>query len=91
VVRMPGRVIGQCGLALGLMLLQPVIAIIAKSFGETGATTSTGQLVFGLHAVNALVIMSVLRGVLQQARALPAAPRTTPSGADGGSPARSVS
>jgi hypothetical protein len=57
---------------VGLGILQPVIAIIAKAFGDSGDTTAAGQLVFGLHAVNGLIIMSVIRTILQQARELTA-------------------
>jgi hypothetical protein len=68
VARMPGRIIGLSGLVAGLALLQPVIAIIAKGFGDEGTTTAAGQFAFGLHAVNGLVIMAVLRSVLMAAR-----------------------
>jgi len=86
-IRMPGRLIGLCGLAAGLAVLQPVIAVIAKSFGDAGDTTAAGQFVFGLHAVNGLIILSVVRVVLQQARELPAAAHTTTrAGAGAGAP-----
>jgi len=68
--RMPGRIIGLSCLVVGLTILQPVITMLAKAFGDSGDTTTAGQLVFGLHAVNALVIMAVLRVILQQSRAL---------------------
>jgi hypothetical protein len=68
--RMPGRIIGLSGLVVGLTILQPVIALLAKAFGDSGDTTPAGRLVFGLHAVNALIIMAVLRLVHQQSRAL---------------------
>jgi hypothetical protein len=71
-IRMPGRLIGLSGLVVGLGILQPVIAVIAKAFGDGEDTTAAGQLVFGLHAVNGLVIMSVIRIILQQARELTA-------------------
>ncbi|MDT3440259.1 DUF6220 domain-containing protein [Pseudofrankia sp. BMG5.37] len=87
-VRMPGRLIGLSGLVAGLGILQPVIAAIAKAFGDTGDTTAAGQLVFGLHAVNGLVIIAVVGTILRQARGLstPAAP-TTRAGAGDDAPA----
>jgi cytochrome b561 len=69
--RIPGRLIGMSGLVAGLGALQVVIAVLARAFGETGdITTTAGQLVFGLHAVNGLAIMAVVGSVLRQARAL---------------------
>jgi len=69
--RMPGRLIGMAGLAAGLTVVQVLIAVLAKAFNDTGGTSTTaGQLVFGLHAINALAIMSVAGTVARQARAL---------------------
>ncbi|SCL41835.1 hypothetical protein GA0074692_6521 [Micromonospora pallida] len=82
VVRMPGRLIGLSGLVVGLGILQPVIAIIAKALGESGA----GQLVFGLHGVNGLAIMGVVLMIIRRSQALTAAP-TTPAGTAAASPA----
>ena len=73
--RMPGRLIGMTGLVAGLALLQPVIRAIASAFGETGDSTSTvGELIFGLHAVNGLIIMAVVGMILRQARELSSSP-----------------
>lgn len=77
VVRMPGRVVGLSGLVAGLAVLQPVIAVIAKAFGDTGETTTAGQIAFGLHAINGLIMLVVLRGILTEARATAVAPRAT--------------
>ena len=67
--RMPGRLIGMTGLVAGLALLQGVIRAIASTFGETGDSTSTvGELIFGLHAVNGLIIMAVVGMILRQTR-----------------------
>lgn len=85
VARLPGRLIGLSGLVTGLMLVQPVIAVAAKAFGEGDDTTAAGQLVFGLHAVNALVIMSVLRNILREVRAQTAAPHETSAMSTAGS------
>ncbi len=69
--RMPGRLIGMSGLVAGLSLVQSVIRVIAGAFGDTGDTTTTaGQLVFGLHAVNGLVIVAVIGMIVWQAREL---------------------
>ncbi len=69
--RMPGRLIGMTGLVAGLVAVQVVIAQVAKAFNDTGDTSTTaGQLVFGLHAVNGLVIMAVAGTIVRQARAL---------------------
>jgi hypothetical protein len=69
--RMPGRLIGMTGLIAGLTVVQPVIAVIARAFNDTGDTSTTaGRLVFGLHAVNGLVIIAVAGRVARQARAL---------------------
>ena len=68
--RVPGRLIGMTGLVAGLAVLQGVIRAIASAFGDTGDSTTAGQLIFGLHAVNALVIMAVAGMIARQAREL---------------------
>ena len=69
--RLPGRLIGMTGLVAGLVLVQGVIRAIASASSETGDNTSTvGELIFGLHAVNGLIIMAVVGMILRQARAL---------------------
>jgi hypothetical protein len=65
--RMPGRLIGMTALVAGLTVMQMVIAELAGAFGES---TTTGQLVFGLHAVNGLVVLAVAGRIVRQARAL---------------------
>lgn len=70
VARMPGRLIGMTGLIAGLALVQGVIRVIANAFGDTGDSTTAGQLVFGLHAVNGLVIVAVLGMIVWRAREL---------------------
>ena len=57
--RMPGRLIGMAALVAGLTVVQVVIAVLARAFGDTGDSTTVGQLIFGLHAVNGLVIVAV--------------------------------
>jgi len=69
VARMPGRLVGMTGLVAGLVLVQGLIRAIASAFGETVDSTSTiGELIFGLHAVNGLIIMAVVGMILRQAR-----------------------
>src|SRR5258705_828076 len=84
--RMPGRLIGMAGLVAGLTVVQVVIAMLAKAFNDTGDTSTTaGQLVFGLHAVNGLVMMALAMTVTRQARALlRSAPVGRPAGAGNG-------
>jgi hypothetical protein len=67
--RMPGRLIGMTGLVAGLAVLQGVIRALASAFGDDGGSTA-GPLVFGLHAVNGLLIMAVVGRILRQAREL---------------------
>lgn len=74
VARMPGRLVGTTGLVAGLMLLQPVIATIAGAFDDGGRSSTAGTIIFGLHAVNALVIAAVLMRVMRQVRELSAEP-----------------
>ena len=74
--RMPGRLIGMTGLAGGLVLLQAVIATIANALADpAGASSTAGKLVFGLHAVNALIIFGVVEDVQRRSREL-TGPRT---------------
>jgi len=71
VARMPGRLIGMAGLIAGLFSLQVVIAMLARAFNGTGDTSTTaGQLVFGLHAINGLIILGAAGRVARQALAL---------------------
>jgi hypothetical protein len=74
--RMPGRLIGMTGLVAGLVLVQALIAMIARAFGDADSSTTAGQLVFGLHAINGLIIMGVAGGIARRTRELsrPAAP-----------------
>ena len=71
VARMPGRLIGMTGLVAGLAVGQGLIRTLAAAFNDAGGTSTTaGKLVFGLHAINALVIMAVAGNVARRARAL---------------------
>ncbi|MFD0592461.1 DUF6220 domain-containing protein [Catellatospora coxensis] len=74
--RLPGRLIGLAASVAGLTAVQVVIAKLARALGDTA-----GPLVFGLHAVNGLVMVAVVGTVLRQAWRLstptaPAGPTT---------------
>jgi hypothetical protein len=82
--RMPGRLIGLTGLVAGLGVAQGLIRTIADAFNDTGDTSTTvGQLVFGLHAVNALAILAVAGTVARRARALSRSAADRPAGRGG--------
>lgn len=76
VARVPGRLIGMAGLVVGLVLVQSLIREVAKAFGDG---SPVGDLVFGLHAVNALAIVGVIGTLVRRSRqgaaATPAEPR----------------
>ncbi|MBM7493868.1 hypothetical protein JOD64_005090 [Micromonospora luteifusca] len=65
--RMPGRLIGLSGLVAGLAVVQFLIKAVATAFDGTGGSTTAGQLVFGLHAVNGLAIVAVAGRIVRQA------------------------
>jgi hypothetical protein len=81
--RMPGRLIGMAALVAGLTVVQVVIAVLAAAFDDAGNTSTTaGQLVFGLHAINGLIMLALAMTVAKRARALPRSAVTArPSGA----------
>ncbi|MFI7549156.1 DUF6220 domain-containing protein [Verrucosispora sp. WMMD703] len=72
IARMPGRVIGRTALVAGLVLIQSLIREVARSFGEG---SETGHLIFGVHAVNGLIIVGATIWVVREARQI-AWPRT---------------
>ena len=67
----PGKLIGQTLLPLGLLVVQSLIIVLGNVIG--GATeqrsTPVALAILGLHAVNGMVIMGVLGGVMRKARA----------------------
>jgi hypothetical protein len=69
--RVPGRLVGTTALIAGLGVLQGVLRAVAAAFDG-----SAGTLVFGLHAVNGLVMFGLALTVARRARAL-----ATPRGA----------
>ena len=69
--RIPGRLTGMTALVAGLGVGQGLIRAIAAAFNDTGDTSTTaGKLVFGLHAINGLIILAVAATVARRARAL---------------------
>lgn len=70
IARVPGRLIGTAGLVAGLALLQPVIRVIAGALGAGDSSTLAGELVFGLHALNGLIIFGMVESLLRPAREL---------------------
>ena len=77
--RMPGRVIGMTALVAGLTVVQVLIAVLARAFNDTGDNSTTaGQLVFGLHAINGLIVLALAGTVVRRARALARSGVTVP-------------
>ncbi|TDD98983.1 DUF6220 domain-containing protein [Jiangella asiatica] len=69
--RMPGRFVARAALVAGLAVLQGVIAMVADS---------TNDVVFGLHALNALAITGAVGALLRGSRS-PAQPSASTPGA----------
>jgi hypothetical protein len=65
--RLSARLIGMAALVAALTAVQVAIAALAKALGD-GSTA--GQLVFGLHAVNAVAMLAVAGLIVRQARTL---------------------
>ncbi|MEO3745190.1 DUF6220 domain-containing protein [Plantactinospora sp. B5E13] len=79
----PGRLVGQASLTLGLVVLQPFIAMLARAFNDAaGTSTGVGLTIGGLHALNAIIVVHVAVGVHRAARKLaePAPADPTPVG-----------
>lgn len=67
--RLPKRLVGMSGLATGLIALQAVIAVIAEAVEHSGSAGNTvGELVFGLHAVNGVVIIGLIGNIVRRSR-----------------------
>jgi hypothetical protein len=64
VARIPGRLIGLAALVAGLASVQVLIAALARAAGDD---TAAGQAIFGLHAVNGLLILAVSGLLLRRA------------------------
>lgn len=66
-----GRLIGLSLLPLGLVVLQIVIAAIARAVaGDTGTTNTASLIIFGLHALNGLAIGGVAGALFSAGRKL---------------------
>ena len=72
--RAPKGALGTLSAVLGLLVLQPVLAGIGHGVGES--SVETGGLLFGLHAVNGVVVMVLLARSLHRSRPAPAAAST---------------
>ncbi|MEU4482473.1 DUF6220 domain-containing protein [Micromonospora sp. NPDC023966] len=86
----PGRLIGLAVLPLGLVVVQALLAMFANAATDAaGASTPFGLTIAGLHAVNGIVAVHVVVGVLRGARALasPAPAGVTPVPVREGEPA----
>ena len=69
----PGRLVGLAALTLGLVVVQALIAVLAKGFTDvSGASTPLGLTVGGLHALNGIVAGYVVVSVVRGARKLAA-------------------
>ncbi|WP_328472962.1 DUF6220 domain-containing protein [Actinoplanes sp. NBC_00393] len=69
--RAPGRVVGLTVLPLGLVILQALIAMLAGAFTDaSGASTPVSLTIGGLHAVNGIIAVHVVVGVMRAAKML---------------------
>lgn len=87
--RAPGRLIATAALPFGLVVLQALLAGVAGGLtDDSGGSTTAGLIVGGLHAVNGIVAVHVVVGVMRGARRLSqsAAPGGGPGGAHAGGP-----
>ncbi|HEY8472813.1 MAG TPA: DUF6220 domain-containing protein [Natronosporangium sp.] len=75
--RAPGRLIGLTAAVAGLVVVQSLIAMISGAVEDSAGEGSTAaNLIFGLHAVNGMFLISVTHTVLSRARQLGATRRT---------------
>jgi len=74
--RMPGRVTGYAGLTLLLVVVQILIAEVSKGIGD-GSTV--GQLIFGLHGINGLLVMGAAELVQRRSRQIAWKPAEQPA------------
>ncbi|WP_433269565.1 DUF6220 domain-containing protein [Micromonospora vinacea] len=77
----PGRLIGLAVLPIGLVVLQPLIAMLAEAFTDaSGVSTPLGLTIGGLHALNGIIAVHVVVGVHRAARQLAAPVPAGPAG-----------
>lgn len=68
--RVPGRLIGLTILPLGVVMVQVLIGVVARAFDTgTGESTVTSVVIFGLHALNGMVVAMTVHTALQRAEA----------------------
>lgn len=80
IARFPRKVIGMSGLVAVLVLFQSLIREVSKSIADGGS--DVGNYIFGLHAVNGLIIMGLtimLVRTFRQAAWKTAEPAAVPS------------
>lgn len=69
----PGRLVGLAILPLGLVVVQALLAMLANAATDVvGVSTPFGLILGGLHAVNGIVAVHVVVGVMRGARRLAA-------------------
>ncbi|MET7667696.1 DUF6220 domain-containing protein [Micromonospora luteifusca] len=69
--RAPGRLIGLTILPLGLVVVQALTAMLANgSTDASGVSSPLGLTIAGLHAVNGIIAVHVVVGILRAAREL---------------------
>ncbi|MEU8183583.1 DUF6220 domain-containing protein [Micromonospora sp. NPDC049044] len=69
----PGRLVALALLPLGLVVVQALIAMLARAATDAaGVSTPLGLIIGGLHAVNGIIAVHVVVGVHQAARRLTA-------------------
>ncbi|MFC0032652.1 DUF6220 domain-containing protein [Micromonospora chaiyaphumensis] len=67
----PGRLVGMAALPLALVVGQALLAMLANAATDAaGASTPFGLIIAGLHAVNGIVAVHVVLGVVRAAREL---------------------
>jgi hypothetical protein len=89
----PGRVIGLAVLPLGLVVLQMLLAALAKGLtDDSGGSTPAGLVVGGLHAINGIIAVHVVLTVTRAARRLgqPSADPAADSASGAAAPAGDV-
>jgi hypothetical protein len=69
--RVPGRLIGMTALVAVLGVAQALIRLLADAVDDSGdTTTNVGQFVFGLHAINGLIMLALAATVAWRGLAL---------------------
>lgn len=79
----PARLIGLTVLPLGLVFLQVLLAALARSFTDAaGASTAVGLTIGALHALNGIIAVHVVVGIVRAAQrhASPATAEPVPVG-----------